>query len=129
MLNTPTLLSEYDFTDDCISASLTNQMLYVVTKNGLETYTTRLYSAAASSAASSFKEPCYSSPRYHPETPPRLHLETVDRERTWSSLSFSSGSEVDCKSQAEDSVKEFSEEENSEMQRSDEVSLTEGEFV
>ena len=47
MLNTPRLLTEYDFTEDCISACLTRKMLNVITKNGLETYTTRLYPSAA----------------------------------------------------------------------------------
>ena len=54
ILNSPRLLTEYDFTETCISACLTRSLLHVITKNGLETYTTRLY-ASASLAAKAYQ--------------------------------------------------------------------------
>ena len=52
LFSTPRLLTEYDFTENCISACLTRSFLHVITKNGLETYTTRLYSSASLAAKS-----------------------------------------------------------------------------
>eukprot|EP00794_Sanderia_malayensis_P015270 gene15270-16846_t len=121
ILNTPSLLSEYDFTDDCLSACLTNEMLHVITKNGLETYTTRLYAAAAQAASKEGPGEVTSH---------QTQIEAVDRPlRTWSSLSFSSGSEADSKSQAGDSLKDFSEEDNPEASASDDMVLTEGHYT
>ena len=62
MLNTPRLLTEYDFTEDCISACLSRKMLNVITKNGLETYTTRLYPSAAMASHMIFGEEVMASP-------------------------------------------------------------------
>lgn len=50
LMNTPKLLTEYDFTDACISACLTRTLLHVVTNNGLESYTVRLYASASQAA-------------------------------------------------------------------------------
>lgn len=63
MLNTPRLLTEYDFTEDCISACLTRKMLNVITRNGLETYTTRLYPSAAMASHMIFGGEVITSPR------------------------------------------------------------------
>ena len=52
LFSAPRLLTEYDFTETCISACLTRSFLHVITKNGLETYTTRLYSSASLAAKS-----------------------------------------------------------------------------
>lgn len=121
MHNNPKNLCEYDFTEDCVSACLTNKMLYVITRSGLETYTTRLFPAAAQAASNMMREDMTLSP----------HNQNEDkhRDRTWSSLSFSSGSEVDAKSQAGDSLHEFDSEVSVENQGSDDIIPTDGHYT
>lgn len=45
--NSGTLITSYDYISDCHGAVHTNSMLYTLTSNGLEVYTSRLYPFAA----------------------------------------------------------------------------------
>jgi len=88
LFSAPRLLTEYDFTETCISACLTRSFLHVITKNGLETYTTRLYSSASLAAKS-----------YHGEDDVEFIRQSNERQRGRSTQSCLSASEYENRSQ------------------------------
>lgn len=66
----------YHYTSDCFTALHTSSMLYTVTKNGLETYTSRLYPLAAAHCLEMFKEVDLSSTSFHQQPAPYHKIRT-----------------------------------------------------
>ena len=54
--NSKGLILDYSYTSDCLSAKHTNSLLYTVTSNGLEIFTSRLYPFVSGCTKEMFKE-------------------------------------------------------------------------